>query len=153
MNPDGIDDAAGVDIRPFSIEAYDPVLALWQQCEGVGLSQADSRQAIQAYLHRNPGMSLIACAGDAVVGAILCGHDGRRGYIHHLAVAPAYRRRGVGRRLVERCLAGLRQAGVDKCHIFIFNDNHAGIAFWKAMEWTPRSDIGVISKDLGPSVR
>jgi ribosomal protein S18 acetylase RimI-like enzyme len=148
MNPDGIDDPAGVDIRPFSMAAYNHVLALWQQCEGVGLSQADSRQAIQAYLHRNPGMSLIAADGPTVVGAVLCGHDGRRGYIHHLAVAPSYRRRGLGRSLVERCLASLRQAGIDKCHIFIFNDNPAGSAFWEATGWTPRGDIGVLSRDV-----
>jgi ribosomal protein S18 acetylase RimI-like enzyme len=152
MNTDRADSPGRVEIRAFSMEAYDRVLALWQQCEGIGLSQADSTQAIQAYLQHNPGMSLIACVGDTVVGAILCGHDGRRGAIYHLAVAPRYRRHGVGRTLVERCLDSLKQAGIDKCHIFIFNDNQAGIAFWRAMGWTPRSDIGVISKDLGPAV-
>ena len=95
----------------------------------MGVSQADSRQAIEAYLNRNPGMSLIASVADTVIGAILCGHDGRRGYIHHLAIHPAYRRHGVARTLVERSLESLHRAGIDKCHIFVFNDNHAGLAF------------------------
>jgi ribosomal protein S18 acetylase RimI-like enzyme len=153
MNADGPHNPDRVEVRVFSMDDYDRVLALWRQCEGVGLSQADSRQAIRAYLQRNPGMSLVACAADTVVGAILCGHDGRRGYIYHLAVSPQYRRRGIGRLLAQRCLDGLKGAGIDKCHIFIFNTNQAGIAFWKAMGWTPRSDIGVISKDLDPAVR
>jgi putative acetyltransferase len=97
-----------IEIRPFTMVAYDRVLALWQQCEGVGLSEADSRESIQAYLSRNPGMSFIATGDGAVVGAVLCGHDGRRGYIHHLAVHPQSRRRSVGRRLVEQCLRALQ---------------------------------------------
>jgi ribosomal protein S18 acetylase RimI-like enzyme len=149
MTADRTDDLNRVTIEAFSIGAYDHVLALWQQCEGVGLGQADSRPAVQAYLNRNPGMSLIAHAAGTVVGAILCGHDGRRGYIHHLAVHPGYRRRGIGRALVERSLDSLRRAGIDKCHIFVFHDNDAGLAFWEAMGCTPRSDLGVMSKDLG----
>jgi len=127
---------------------YDRVLALWQQCEGVGLSEADSRETIQAYLVRNPGMSFIATDDGLVVGAVLCGHDGRRGYIHHLAVHPRSRRHSLGRRLVEQCLRALQDAGIQKCHIFIFNQNEGGIAFWKSVGWTPRNDISVISKSI-----
>lgn len=151
MTTQRTDSPSHVEIEAFSIDAYDRVLALWQQCEGMGLSQADSRQAIEVYLNRNPGMSLIASAAGMVVGAILCGHDGRRGYIHHLAVHPDYRRRGLGRTLVERSLDALKRAGIDKCHIFVFNNNHAGVAFWRTMGWTPRSDLGLMSKDLGTS--
>ena len=86
---------------------------------------------------------------DTVIGAILCGHDGRRGYIHHLAIHPAYRRHGVARTLVERSLESLHRANsTGEAHIFVFNDNHAGLAFWKAMGWTPRSDLAVCSKNL-----
>ena len=73
-------------ISPLTIESYDAVLALWKQCEGVGLSDADSKEGIQRYLDRNPGMSFVATASGVVVGAVLAGHDGRRGYVHHLAV-------------------------------------------------------------------
>jgi putative acetyltransferase len=148
MNTVSPDHPSSVEIRAFAIEAYDQVLALWRQCEGVGLSRADSREAILAYLDRNPGMSLIACEGDTVVGAILCGHDGRRGYIHHLAVHPGHRRRGIGRAIAERCLDDLKRQGIDKCHIFIFNTNQTAIAFWRAMGWSSRRDIGIFSKDI-----
>lgn len=136
------------EIRPFTMEAYEHVFALWQQSEGVGLSEDDSETGIRAYLERNPGMSFIASADNAVVGAVLCGHDGRRGYIHHLAVHPGFRRRALGRRLVDECLGALQQAGIRKCHIFIFNRNQEGIAFWKSVGWSPRTDISLISKSI-----
>jgi ribosomal protein S18 acetylase RimI-like enzyme len=131
---------------PFTIDAYDRVIALWEQSDGVGLSSADSRESIQVYLERNPGMSFIAEQAGTLVGAVLCGHDGRRGYIHHLAVRPDCRRQGIGRKLVEKCLAALQEIGISKCHLFIFNQNLAGIRFWENIGWTRRSDIGVISK-------
>ena len=137
-------------VSEFEIKSYNDVFALWQQCKGVGLSDADSRESIQAYLDRNPGMSFVATADGKAVGIILAGHDGRRGYIHHLAVHPDYRRRGLARQLVDRCLTVLADSGIQKCHIFIFNNNADGIAFWKSAGWTHRSDIGLISKTLEP---
>ena len=137
-------------ITPLTMAAYDSVFSLWQRCEGIGLSEADSKESIRAYLRRNPKMSFIATADGVMVGAVLCGHDGRRGYIHHLAVHRQYRRRGVGSQLVDRCLDVLRSAGIQKCHVFIFNDNRDGIAFWKTAGWTLRRDIGVFSKNIGP---
>ncbi len=135
-------------IAPLFIERYDQVLALWQRSSGVGLSSADARENIAAYLERNPGMSFIACAGEDVVGAILGGHDGRRGYIHHLAVDDDYRRRGIGARLVDICLAALEEVGIQKCHLFVFHENLDGIAFWQAKSWTLREDILVMSHYL-----
>jgi len=135
-----------VTISPLTIELHDAVIALWQKCEGVGLSEADSREGIKSYLERNPGMSFVATIDGAVVGALLAGHDGRRGYIHHLGVHPDHRRKGLGRLLVKKCLAVLGAAGIRKCHLFIFNDNEGGIAFWKSLGWTHRSDIRVASR-------
>ena len=136
-------------ISVFTIDDYDSVITLWQQTEGVGLSSADSRESIQAYLERNPGMSFIAVEDGILVGAVLSGHDGRRGYIHHLSVHPNYRGRGIGRQLVDRCLAALQAVGIQKCHLFIFHQNHNGIGFWQSLGWTRRSDIGVMSKNIG----
>lgn len=130
---------------------YDDVLALWKQCEGIGISEADSRESIMSYLARNPGMSFIAQAHGRPVGAVLAGHDGRRGYIHHCAVHPNCRRQGIGRQLVNRCLDALKDAGIQKCHIFIFNSNDDGIAFWKSMGWTTRTDISVLSRTIAPA--
>lgn len=137
-----------ISISEFGLDQYDGVLALWQRCEGVGLSDTDSRESIQAYLYRNPGMSFVAMAEGKTVGAVLAGHDGRRGYIHHLAVHPDWRRQGIGRRLVDRCLKILAELGIQKCHLFIFTSNAEGVAFWKAVGWTPRTDIGVVSKAI-----
>ena len=84
-----------VNISKFTVESYEKVLDLWKQCEGIGLSDSDSKENIQLYLDRNPGMSFIAELNNQLVGAVLSGHDGRRGYIHHLAVSPNYRRQGI----------------------------------------------------------
>jgi ribosomal protein S18 acetylase RimI-like enzyme len=137
-----------ITIAEFTIEAFEQVYSLWNTCDGIGLSAADSRDNIRAYLDRNPGMSLLAWDESNIVASILCGHDGRRGYIHHLAVHPEYRRQGLGGMLVEKSIAALASAGIQKCHIFIFNDNAAGSEFWESIGWTYRRDIGVISKDL-----
>lgn len=135
-------------IEPFHIERYDQAYALWDRCAGIGLSSADECDKIASYLERNPDMSFIALADGNVVGSILSGHDGRRGYIHHLAVDETYRRQGIGKRLVEECLAALQEAGIQKCHLLIFHENEDGIAFWEANGWTLRRDIMIISRQL-----
>lgn len=132
-------------LRPLTAAHYDQAIALWQACEGIGLSDADSRCGITKYLDRNPGCSFGAWDGERLVGTILGGHDGRRGYIHHLAVHPDYRKRGIGRRLAEATLEALRAEGINKVHLFIFNDNAAGIKFWESRGWTLRKDISVVS--------
>jgi len=130
---------------------YDETLALWQEVEGVGLSSADSREQIERYLRRNPGHSLLARHDQSLVGAVLCGHDGRRGYIHHLAVRPGHRRRGIGRLLVARSLAALSAEGIEKCHLFVFRQNEAAIAFWKAIGFTGRAELSMMSRMITSS--
>lgn len=134
-----------VTIAPFQIAHYDEVITLWEQSEGIGLSSSDSRESIAIYLARNPAMSFVAQAQGTIVGAALCGHDGRRGYLHHLGVHPQFRRQGIGQQLATACLKALQEAGIDKCHLFIFHKNQAGIAFWQAVGWEFRQDIGVMS--------
>jgi L-amino acid N-acyltransferase YncA len=135
-------------ISPFIIEVYDEVMQLWHQCEGVGLSGADSRENIDHFLEQNPGMSFVASAEGRIIGTVLAGHDGRRGYIYHLAIHPDWRRQDLGRRLVERCLQVLQEAGILKCHLFVFNNNESGVAFWKSVGWEQRSDLLVMSRTL-----
>ena len=137
-----------IELHTMSMADYDEALALWQATEGLGLSAADSREAITRYLARNPGMSFVARAdGGELVGAVLCGHDGRRGYLHHLVVRPDYRGHGLGRDLAEHCLAALRAEGIDKCHLFVKRSNIAGQTFWQRTGWTERSLI-LMSKDI-----
>ncbi|MCP5094846.1 MAG: GNAT family N-acetyltransferase [Chloroflexi bacterium] len=127
---------------------YDDVIRLWQQCDGVGLSSSDSRDKIAIYLERNPNLSFIAEKNGRIVGATLCGHDGRRGYLHHLAVHPELRRQGIGQQLANACLKSLQAIGIDKCHLFIFHQNQSGITFWQNVGWEFRQDIGVMSIKL-----
>jgi len=128
---------------------YDEVILLWTQCEGIGLSDADSRENLANYLERNPAMSFVAMSGGTLAGAILSGHDGRRGYLQHLAVARPYRKQGVGRMLVAACLERLAEIGIAKSHIFLFRDNAEGERFWQSIGWSVRNDLKVISKMVG----
>jgi N-acetylglutamate synthase len=137
-----------VHIVKFTIKDYKKVIALWQSCEGIGLSSADSKDCLHAYLKRNSGMSFVARYEKEVIGAVLCGHDGRRGYLHHLAVHPDYRNQGIGRALVEKCILALQSIGIQKCHLFIMNSNATGIRFWEKIGWSRRDDIGVVSKQI-----
>ncbi len=133
-------------IRPFHIDDYDAVFALWRETEGVGLSQADERPAIARYLDRNPGLSFVATMHSRIIAAVLCGHDGRRGFIHHLAVQAEYQKQGIGQALVERCVDALRQEGIDKCHLFVYATNANARTFWRRLDWQPRDDLVLMSK-------
>lgn len=137
-----------IDIQPMTIQEYDEVLALWRSCNGVGLSSADTRESIARYLERNPGFSMAARDGSRLAGAVLGGHDGRRGFLHHLAVHETYRRQGIGRRLVRRCLEALADAGIAKCHIYVFSRNDDARAFWTRTGWTERTELTMMSRRL-----
>ena len=138
-------------VIPFSPDLHTGAYALWQRCAGIGMSDADSAENIRPYLQRNPGMSFVALDNNIIVGTILCGHDGRRGYIHHLAVDSGYRLRGIARRLVEKSLSALGAHGIQKCHLFIMTDNGPGMRFWETIGWTFRSDLGIMSVNIEPS--
>ncbi|HEX5491264.1 MAG TPA: GNAT family N-acetyltransferase [Candidatus Udaeobacter sp.] len=121
--------------REFSIADYEAALELWQRVEGVEVAEGDDKEGIAQFLARNPGLSRVATDGPILVGVIMCGHDGRRGHIYHLAVDPAYRRYGVGKRLVHECLDQLRQAGVIRAIILVSDNNPGGAEFWKRAGW------------------
>ncbi len=133
----------------MTIADYDEVLALWQITEGVGLNESDTRANIAKFLQRNPDMSFIArsSSGD-LIGAVLCGHDGRRGYLHHLAVAKAQRGQGLGKSLLNACLTALKKEGIIKCNIFVYAHNEAGQSFWKHFGWNPRTDLLVMQQNI-----
>jgi ribosomal protein S18 acetylase RimI-like enzyme len=137
-----------IQIREMSIKDYQPVYALWEVSEGVGLSDADSKEGIKHFLERNPGLSFVAFDGEQLVGAALCGHDGRRGYIHHLTVAQSHRRQGIGKSLVGRCMFSLMQIGIAKCHLFVFGENQDAIKFWHKVGWTERVELMMMSQFL-----
>ena len=137
--------ARDIRILSFGAEHHPAALALWQNTAGVGLSDADSFEHVARFLARNPGSSFVGLDGDAVVGTILCGHDGRRGLIHHLAVHSDYRRRGLGRALVAAGLSALAQQGIQKCHLLVFRENEPGKAFWRSLGAEERLALSLFS--------
>ena len=138
-----------IELRDLAIEDYDKVYDLWKSSEGIGLSDADSKESISRFLERNPGLSYTAWDGDQLVGAVLCGHDGRRGYIHHLAVKQSHRRQGIGKSMVGRCMFSLLRLGIGKCHLFVFGENENAIAFWNKVGWTERVELMMMSQQMG----
>lgn len=143
----GVMTSTSFDVRPMTIDDYDEVSSLWRNTEGVGLDErTDTREGIGSYLARNPELSYVARQERRIVGAVLCGHDGRRGYLHHLAVVSEWRQKGIGRALVEACLVQLSSIGIPKCNIFLFADNEQGKAFWKHNGWNERIDLKVLQR-------
>lgn len=136
----------------MTIDDYDAVFDLWSRSAGVGLGTSDTRPAIAAFLQRNPGVSAVAVSAATgastphLLGAVLGGHDGRRGTLHHLAVEPEHRRQGIARALVSWCIAALADAGIEKCNIFLWRDNVDGEGFWIREGWSARSDIMLVQR-------
>ena len=134
--------------REFAIDDYDAAIELWRRVEGVEIAEGDSREDIAQYLLRNPGLSRAATNGSVLVGVALCGHDGRRGLIYHLAVDPACQRLGLGKQLVDECLQGLRRAGLERALILVAEDNPGGRAFWQRHGWEDISGALAMGIDL-----
>lgn len=135
-----------IEISHFSPADYDEVMVLWSHAEGLTLRDADSREAIARYLARNPGLSFVAREDGRLVGAVLGGTDGRRGYLQHLAVAPSHRGRGLGRALAERSVESLRALGIAKCHLMVREENAQARAFWAHLGWSERADVMLMSR-------
>jgi ribosomal protein S18 acetylase RimI-like enzyme len=104
-------------IQEMTVQDYDKVRALWQESEGIELSEVDSKDDIARFLERDPGLSFVARDNGQLVGVALCSHDGRRGYIDQLAV----------------------------CHLFVLEDNQDAIAFWKKLGWAERVELVTMS--------
>ena len=132
----------------MEIGDYDEIYALWSSDPGIGLSEADNRDNIAAYLLRNPDQSFVCKANSKIIGTILCGNDGRRAYIHHTAVATEYRRQGIATQLTDMALEEQKKYGMTKCHLFIISDNEPGKAFWLKSGFFERYDIGIMSKEF-----
>ena len=131
--------------RCMQISDYDAVMKLWQDCEGLSLRDADSLNGIERYLERNPGLSFVALEGTRIVGSIMAGHDGKRGYIQHLAVGEESRGLGVASELVGRCLSALKSQGIEKSHVHVLKDNAAGRRYWSGRGWMERSEVVMYS--------
>mgnify|MGYP000990057972 CR=1 FL=1 len=129
-------------IRLMRLEDYEPVYALWSRIDGMGLrSLDDSREGISRYLQRNPSTCFVAVEADAVIGVILAGHDGRRGFLYHLAVAENHRGQGIGSALLAKAVTALEAEGIHKASLVVKANNELGNTFWQAKGWTDRPDL------------
>lgn len=136
-------------IRVMTIADYDDVYDLWLHTPGMGLNATDdSREGIEKYLKRNPTTSFVAEADGKIVGVIMAGHDGRRGYIHHTAVLPEYRKQGLASRLVECALFALDMEGIKKVALVAFSKNEIGNEFWEKRGFIAREDLVYRNKNI-----
>ncbi len=129
-------------IRRMQLEDYEQVYALWQQIHGFGIrSIDDSKEGVERFLKRNPTTSMVAEQEGKIVGAILCGHDGRRGCLYHVCVAEDYRLHGIGRAMVKAAMEALQREQINHVSLIAFTENDIGNAFWKEMGWKRREDL------------
>ena len=129
-------------IRAMTLEDYEDVHALWMKIKGFAIrSIDDSKEGVERFLNRNPGISVVAEEDGKIVGAILCGHDGRRGCMYHVCVDPEYRLKGIGKSMVVFAMEALRKEKINKVSLIAFTKNDVGNAFWKEIGWTGRKDL------------
>ncbi|OBT26016.1 GCN5 family acetyltransferase [Vibrio tasmaniensis] len=134
-----------VKIREMVTADYDSVIALWCKTEGMSIRDADSKESIVSYLERNPGLSFVAESDKEIVGAVLVGTDGRRGYLQHLAVSTECRGQRLGCKLVSEAVNSLATLGIPKTHLFVYNDNINAQQFYEKLGWFPRDEVRMYS--------
>ena len=143
-----------IEYRNMRPEDYSAVYDLWIHTPGMGLNSTDdSEEGIRKYLKRNPNTCFVALENEKIVGVILSGHDGRRGFIHHTAVLPSYRGRHIGKTLVKMAMDALEKEGIHKTALVVFSRNTSGNAFWEALGFTTREDLTYRNKNIHPLVR
>lgn len=141
-------------IRTMTIADYEKVYALWMSCKNMGFNDIDdSKEGITRFLERNPNTSFVAMENDELLGIILGGHDGRRGYIYHMSVAENHRKKGIGSSLVEKCLESFKNEKISKVALLVFKYNENGNAFWEKQGFILREDVNYRNIGLRELVR
>ena len=131
-----------VQYRVMTIDDYEKVYNLWMSCKNMGFNNLDdSKEGIERFLKRNPKTSFVAEESEQIVGIILSGHDGRRGYIYHMSVAEDYRNQGIAKKLLKKSLDALKEEGINKVALLVFNKNDIGNSFWESQGFTIRNDV------------
>lgn len=129
-------------LRVMQIEDYEKIYELWMTIDGFGIRTIDdSYEGVERFIKRNPTTSVVAECDGKIVGAILCGHDGRRGCLYHVCVHKEYRKRGIGKAMVVFCMKALQEEKINKVSLIAFKSNVIGNAFWKSAGWTFREDL------------
>ena len=130
------------EIRAMEEGDYEQVKALWLSIKGFAIrSIDDSKEGVLKFLRRNPGLSCVCVTDGQILGAILCGNDGRRGCLYHVCVRQEYRMHGIGKAMVGYCMKALKEEGINKVSLIAFSTNDIGNAFWHEIGWTKREDL------------
>ena len=138
----------------MTTEDYEKVYQLWLSCSGMGLNNLDdSKDGIAKYLDRNPDTCFVAEKSDEIIGVIISGHDGRRGFIYHTAVNPEYRNQGIAKMLVEAAMDALKANGINKVALVVFDRNKDGNAFWEKVGFSVREDLVYRNKTISELIR
>lgn len=136
-------------IREMTVEDYENVYALWKTIKGFGLrSIDDSKEGVERFVRRNPTTSIVAEENGGIIGAILCGHDGRRGCFYHVCVKEEHRKRGIGKKMVAAAMEALRKENISKVNLIAFQTNQVGNRFWSSMGWSFREDVNYYEFNL-----
>lgn len=136
-------------IRLMALSDYEQVYQLWLSCAGMGLNNLDdSREGIERFLKRNPETCFVAEKDEKIIGVIIAGNDGRRGYIYHTAVNPDYRKQGIGKKLVDNAMSALEKEGINKVALVVFEKNKIGNDFWENTGFTVRDDLVYRNKNI-----
>ncbi|MBQ9610371.1 MAG: GNAT family N-acetyltransferase [Lachnospiraceae bacterium] len=143
-----------VQYRVMTIDDYEKVYNLWMSCKNMGFNNLDdSKEGIERFLKRNPKTSFVAEESERIVGIILSGHDGRRGYIYHMSVAEDYRKQGIAKNLLKKSLDALKEEGINKVALLVFNKNDIGNSFWESQGFTIRNDVSYRNMALTDMIR
>ncbi len=143
--------AKDIQIRAMTTEDYDAVYEVWNSISGFGIrSIDDSREGIDRFIRRNPDLSVVAVKDGAIIGSILCGHDGRRGCLYHVCVLKEYRMLGIGQKMVDYCKEALRDEGINRINLIAFTSNEIGNKFWQKLKWKYRTDCNYYEENLNP---
>ncbi len=143
-----------MNIRVMRIEDYDSVYALWLSCAGMGLNNLDdSKEGIDKFLRRNPNTCFVAEVDNEISGVIIAGNDGRRGFIYHTAVSTKFRKQGMGRKLVEKAVESLKEEGINKVALVVFERNEKGNKFWEKLGFIAREDLVYRNKSITEMIR
>jgi N-acetylglutamate synthase len=141
-------------IRKMTTNDYEMIYDLWMNTPGMGLNTIDdSKEGIEKFLNRNPNTNFVALHNDKIIGVIMSGHDGRRGFIYHMAVAVEHRKQGIGKHLVQYCMDALKQEGINKAVLVVFSKNDLGNAFWEKQGFYNRTDLNYRDKSMVELIR
>ena len=130
-----------INLQPLHGSDYPKLIKLWEAAGCIDVRQTDTPEALAKFLNRNPACNYAAYAGTRLIGALLAGHDGWRGYLYHMAVKPDYRERGIGAQLVNAAVSAIKREGIPKVHCLVKRDNLIAQQFWEACSFELRDEL------------